>query len=151
MKGLLITIEAERKARIKSKDPHHAATTNISTAACPMDVDVDLDSHDVEALGVRELLNQGTGNNANSDEDGHKRKRSADSSIEVMRSGKRPSLTPPPLSTLPPPGMMNPEDVTDQELSQLVVFQDDRAMMLSVCTSWHGPMTNLSCMITTGS
>ncbi|CAO3570125.1 unnamed protein product [Mortierella alpina] len=129
VKGLLITIEAERKARIKSKDSHPSASTNASTAACPMDLD--LDSEDIEALGVREHSNDGMDNSISSDEDGHKRKRSADSSTEAMRSGKRPSLTPPPPSTLPPPGMMDPEDVTDRELSQLVVFQGDRAMMLS--------------------
>ncbi|KAG9321465.1 hypothetical protein KVV02_003592 [Mortierella alpina] len=129
VKGLLITIEAERKARIKSKVFYHSAATNPSTTTCPMELD--LDSDDIEALGVRNLLNDGMGSNTSSDEDGHKRKRSADSSTEAMRSGKRPSLTPPPLPSLPPPGMMNPDDVTDQELSQLVVFQGDQAMMLS--------------------
>ncbi|KAF9576243.1 Arginyl-tRNA--protein transferase 1 [Mortierella alpina] len=131
VKGLLITIEAERKARIKSKDPHHSDITTTSTTGCTMDVDLNLDSDDVESLGVREHFNEGMSSNSSGDEDGHKRKRSADSSTEAMRSGKRPSLTPPPPSCLPPPGMMNPDDVTEQDLSQLVVFQGDRAMMLS--------------------
>jgi hypothetical protein len=100
---------------------------------------METDPVDIEALGIREQHEQGSGS---SDEEGfvyNKRKRPQDGSpapLEYMRSGKRPSLTPSPLSSLPPPGMMNPDDVTIQDLSQIVVFQDDKAMMLTVC--WRG-------------
>ncbi|KAK3808653.1 MAG: arginine-tRNA-protein transferase [Benniella sp.] len=127
VKGLLITMAAEKRAREKTKE---SSPPTVQIDSCPMETD----TSDVEASGIREQHEQGSGS---SDEDGfvyNKRKRPQDGSpapSEYMRSGKRPSLTPPPLSSLPPPGMMNPEDVTIQDLAQIVVFQNDRAMMLT--------------------
>ncbi|KAG0197610.1 Arginyl-tRNA--protein transferase 1 [Mortierella sp. GBA30] len=121
VKGLLITIAAERKARGKP-------TYSSPPSSSPME----LDPYGIEGLGVRE--HPAYRSLGSSDEDGHKRKRSEDGPtvpLEAVRSGKRPSLTPSPPSPPPPPGMMDPHGVSDQDLSQLVVFQGDRAMMLT--------------------
>ncbi|KAF9183158.1 Arginyl-tRNA--protein transferase 1 [Haplosporangium sp. Z 11] len=126
VKGLLITMAVERRAREKARK---LAISPISPAPAETSL-MDVDSSDIEALGVQERNEDGS-----SDEEGHKRKRSQHEQLtpsESLRCRKRPSLTPPPpTSSLPPPGMMNPEDVTDQDLSQLVVFQDDKAMMFT--------------------
>ncbi|KAK3842017.1 MAG: arginine-tRNA-protein transferase [Linnemannia gamsii] len=132
VKGLLITMAAERRAREKSQSSKGSSPSSNESGH----MEVDLTS-DAERVGAQDHSNQGLGNSNNSisDEEGHKRKRSDDISLtpkELMRGGKRPSLTPPPSdSLLPPPGMMNPDDVTDRNLSQLVVFQGDHASMLT--------------------
>ncbi|KAG0040036.1 Arginyl-tRNA--protein transferase 1 [Podila clonocystis] len=115
VKGLLITMVAEK--RIKSKEH--------SEQASPMDVD---DQDMVDSLQVQDRdHSESTDNDGN-----HKRKRDADSlrSMDYMRSGKRPSLTPP-LASTPPPGMMDPNEVTNSDLSQLVIFEQGKAMMLT--------------------
>ncbi|KAF9130568.1 Arginyl-tRNA--protein transferase 1 [Mortierella sp. 14UC] len=137
VKGLLITMAAERRAREKSQGSKGLSPS--SNQSGQMEVD---STNDAEGLGAQDQNDHALGNSKNgnaisnsSDEEGHKRKRSEDilhTPKELMRSGKRPSLTPPPSdSLLPPPGMMNPDDVTDRDLSQLVVFQGDRASMLT--------------------
>ncbi|KAG0014566.1 Arginyl-tRNA--protein transferase 1 [Podila clonocystis] len=117
VKGLLITMVAEK--RIKSKEH--------SEQASPMDVD---DQDMVDSLQV-----QDRDHSESIDNDGnHKRKRDPDSlrSMDYVRSGKRPSLTPPLTSTPPPPpGMMDPNEVTNSDLSQLVIFEQGKAMMLT--------------------
>ncbi|KAI1319282.1 Arginyl-tRNA--protein transferase 1 [Mortierella claussenii] len=142
VKGLLITMAVERRAREKTKELSSSHTnTTMNDFSCHMDTST---SGNAEALGIQEKHqndHHGHGSSSrrgNSDDEGlYKRKRSfhdgVSSPSEYMRGGKRPSLTPPPstLSSLPPPGMMNPEDVSDQDLSQLVVFKDDKAMMLT--------------------
>jgi len=130
VKGLLITMAAERRAREKSHGSKRS-TPSSNDDSSPMELD---SSSDLEGLRVQELADYTL---SSCDDEGHKRKRSSSVSsytpTEVMRSGKRPSLTPPPSdSLLPPPGMMDPDDVTDRDLSQLVVFQGDHALMLTV-------------------
>ncbi|KAF9390948.1 Arginyl-tRNA--protein transferase 1 [Podila verticillata] len=109
VKGLLITMVAEK--RIKSKEHSESA--------------MDVDDQDIDSLQVQ-------GRDC-TDSDNHKRKRDPDTlrPMEYMRSGKRPSLTPPPSSSSPPPGMMDPNVVTDSDLSQLVIFEHGKAMMLT--------------------
>ncbi|KAF8925864.1 Arginyl-tRNA--protein transferase 1 [Dissophora ornata] len=124
VKGLLITMAAERRAREKTRE---RTPLILRKDSCSMETDVS----EVESLGIPEQREHGLGSG---DEEGYKRKRPQDGLFtpsEHLRSGKRPSLTPPPMSSLPPPGMMNPDDVTDQDLSQLVVFQGDQALMLT--------------------
>ncbi|KAF9920731.1 Arginyl-tRNA--protein transferase 1 [Linnemannia zychae] len=114
VQGLLITMVAEKRAREKSLQGFQN--------------EIDLTG---EGLNTRDQIDH----ELSIDDDGHKRKRSDDISYtpkELMRSGKRPSLTPPPSNLFSsPPGMMNPDNVTDHDLSQLVVFQGDRALMLT--------------------
>lgn len=121
---------AEKKAREKTKESYPKAATKKQADFCPMETDTPI----IEALAIQEERQESK--SGRSGEEGYKRKRPQDGSpapSEYARSGKRPSLTPPPTpSLLPPPGMMNPADVTDQDLSQLVVFQGDKAMMLIV-------------------
>ncbi|KAF9175141.1 Arginyl-tRNA--protein transferase 1, partial [Mortierella sp. AD010] len=129
VKGLLITMVAEKRAREKTKETLPKADTEGQVESCPMETDAPA----IDTLGIHEQRRvSGSGS---SDEESYKRKRPQDGSpapSEYMRSGKRPSLTPPPTSPhLPPPGMMNPDDVSDKDLSQLVVFQGDKAMMLT--------------------
>ncbi|KAF9103736.1 Arginyl-tRNA--protein transferase 1 [Mortierella sp. GBA35] len=130
VKGLLITMAAERRAREKLQGSKGLSPSYDSG---PMEED---STDAVEGLRVQVRVNHTSSSNSNSgDEEGHKRKRSEEIShtpTEFVRNGKRPSLTPPPSdSFLPPPGMMNPDNVTDRDLSQLVVFQGDRALMLT--------------------
>ncbi|KAF9389527.1 Arginyl-tRNA--protein transferase 1 [Podila verticillata] len=108
VKGLLITMVAEK--RVKSKEHSESA--------------MDVDDQDIDSLQVQ-------GRDC-TESDNHKRKRGPDTlrPMEYMRSGKRPSLTPP-ASTSPPPGMMDPNVVTDSDLSQLVIFEHGKAMMLT--------------------
>lgn len=123
---------AERRAREKSRGSKGSSPCSNDSGHMELD---SLTETDVEGLSVQDHSDHAL---SSSDEEGHKRKRSEEFSHtpkELMRSGKRPSLTPPPSdSVLPPPGMMNPDDVTDHDLSQLVVFQGDRASMLTVST-----------------
>ncbi|KAF9981865.1 Arginyl-tRNA--protein transferase 1 [Modicella reniformis] len=145
VKGLLITITAEKRAREKTstikEEQQRVAVDDNRSSCCPMETE---DAPDIEALGIREPPpshssdEEGGGEREGEGFSYNKRKRSlqdgSPAPSEYMRSGKRPSLTPPPgppLSLLPPPGMMNPDDVTDQDLSQIVVFQNDNAMMLT--------------------
>lgn len=102
MKGLLITMVAEK--RVKSKEHLEGA--------------MDVDDYDIDPLHVQDR--------DSTESDNHKRKRAPDTlrPMEYMRSGKRPSLT-------PPPGMMDPNVVTDSDLSQLVIFEHGKAMMLT--------------------
>ncbi|KAF8954787.1 Arginyl-tRNA--protein transferase 1 [Entomortierella lignicola] len=124
VKGLLITMVAEQKAREKIMGSSSKAVEE-QTDTYSMETDTPM----TNASGIQEHRESG------SDEEGCKRKRPQDGSpapSEYMRSGKRPSLTPPPMSSLlPPPGMMDPNNVTDQDLSQLVIFQREKAMMLT--------------------
>ncbi|KAG0276453.1 Arginyl-tRNA--protein transferase 1, partial [Linnemannia gamsii] len=129
VKGLLITMAAERRAREKSRGSKGFSPSSNDSGHMELDSSTDTD---IEGLSVQDHADHAL---SSSDEEGHKRKRSEEFSHtpkELMRSGKRPSLTPPPSdSVLPPPGMMSPDDVTDRDLSQLVVFQGDRASMLT--------------------
>lgn len=132
VKGLLITMAAERRAREMSRGSKGSSPSSNDSGHMELDSSTE---GEVEGLSVQDHLDHVL---SSSDDEGHKRKRSNEFSHtpkELMRSGKRPSLTPPPSdSFLPPPGMMNPDDVTDYDLSQLVVFQGDRASMLTVNT-----------------
>jgi len=116
----MITVTAEKKNR--DKVLAQASQRRPSSSSESMDVD----ETDLETLEVKALSDNGA---SSSDEDGSKRKRRPQESSpgENARTGKRPSLTP-----LPPPGMMDPASVTDKDLSQLVVFQDNKALMLTV-------------------
>jgi hypothetical protein len=144
VKGLLITMAAERRAREKSQGSKGSSPSFNDSGHMELDSSTETD---VEGLSVQDYTDHAL---SSSDEEGHKRKRSEEFSHtpkEFMRSGKRPSLTPPPSdSVLPPFGMMNPDDVTDRDLSQLVIFQGDRASMLTVSThffSCFGPRAHL--------
>ncbi|GJJ78040.1 arginyl-tRNA---protein transferase [Entomortierella parvispora] len=119
VKGLMITVTAEKKNR--EKVLAQASQRRSSSSSESMDVD----ETDINTLDVKGLSDTGA---SSSDEDGTKRKRRPHESSpgENTRTGKRPSLTP-----LPPPGMMDPALVTDKDLSQLVVFQDNKALMLT--------------------
>ncbi|KAF9199760.1 Arginyl-tRNA--protein transferase 1 [Haplosporangium sp. Z 27] len=125
VKGLLITMVAEQRAREKIMGSSSKAVEE-QTDTYSMETDTPM----TNASGIQEHHRE-----SGSDEEGCKRKRPQDGSpapSEYMRSGKRPSLTPPPMSSLlPPPGMMDPNNVTDQDLSQLVIFQGEKAMMLT--------------------
>lgn len=101
--------------RIKSKEPEQASL-------------MDIDDQDMVDSQVQDRDHSESTDNDIS----HKRKRDPDSlrPMDYMRSGKRPSLTPPPAST-PPPGMMDPNEVTNSDLSQLVIFEHGKAMMLT--------------------
>ncbi|KAG9066307.1 Arginyl-tRNA--protein transferase 1 [Linnemannia hyalina] len=129
VKGLLITMAAERRAREKSSGSKGSSPSSNDCSHMELDSSTEVE---VEGLSAQNHLDHAL---SSSDEEGHKRKRSNEFSHtpkELMRSGKRPSLTSPSSdSLLPPPGMMNPDDVTDRDLSQLVVFQGDRATMLT--------------------
>ncbi|KAG0045203.1 Arginyl-tRNA--protein transferase 1 [Gryganskiella cystojenkinii] len=119
VRGLMITVSAEKKRREKALEL--ASYRRSSSSSENMDVD----DSDVESLGIKGQSDTGA---SSSDEDGVKRKRGPPESAatDYIRSGKRASLTP-----LPPPGMMDPDMVTEKELSQLVVFQDNKALMLT--------------------
>ncbi|KAF9143659.1 Arginyl-tRNA--protein transferase 1 [Mortierella sp. GBA39] len=129
VKGLLITMAAERRAREKSSGSKGSSPSSSDSGHMELDSSTEVE---VEGLSAQNHPDHALNS---SDEEGHKRKRSNEFSHtpkELMRSGKRPSLTSPSSdSLLPPPGMMNPDDVTDRDLSQLVVFQGDRATMLT--------------------
>lgn len=116
----MITMTAEKKMR--EKILAQASQRRSSSSSEHMEVD----DTDVDSLEIKGQSDAGA---SSSDEDGSKRKRRPqESSVgEHARTGKRPSLT-----LLPPPGMMDPAEVTDKDLSQLVVFQDNKALMLTV-------------------
>lgn len=116
----MITVTAEKKNRDKALA--QASQRRSSSSSESMDVD----DTDIDTLEIKGLSDTGA---SSSDEDGSKRKRRPQESSpsENVRTGKRPSLTP-----LPPPGMMDPASVTDKDLSQLVVFQDNKALMFTV-------------------
>ncbi|KAF9432649.1 Arginyl-tRNA--protein transferase 1 [Entomortierella beljakovae] len=136
VKGLLITMVAEKKAREKSSKMAHGKQTDD----CTMDTDPTI----VDTLAAQGNTSGGC------DEESYKRKRPQDGSpapSEFTRNRKRPSLTPPPVSsTLPPPGMMDPNNVTDHDLSQLVIFQANEAMMLTDSESFKSDKNTAKAM-----
>ncbi|KAG0291223.1 Arginyl-tRNA--protein transferase 1 [Dissophora globulifera] len=151
--GLLITMLAERRASEKSTERRSPQEVTTRGGTFPMETD----TSDAElltkprankAVAASEQSSGVESGFVGSDQEGHpsrKRQRQEGASMpsEDMRSGKRPSWTPPPPhsltagSSLPPPGMMNPDDVTEQDLSQLVVFQGDQAMKLTDFPSYR--------------
>ncbi|KAF9428930.1 Arginyl-tRNA--protein transferase 1 [Podila epigama] len=126
VKGLLMTMVAE-KNRMQVKEPFEKGTS-------PMDVD-ESDTADALQVHVQEQCQREGSSSDEEHGNSHKRKRDMESlkPLEYMRSGKRPSWTPHPSSdaTMPPPGMMDPKDVTDHDLSQLVIFENGKASMLT--------------------
>ncbi|KAG0349672.1 Arginyl-tRNA--protein transferase 1 [Gamsiella multidivaricata] len=146
VKGLLITMAAEKRAREKTTRENSSAATTVKPTEheladfCPMDTGSP--TAGIEVTDIREQHQvqpqqhgHGSGLVSNDEEGYRSRKRPQDGSpvpSEYTRGGKRPSLTPPPLmSSLPLPGMMNPDDVSEQDLAQLVLFKGDKAMMLT--------------------
>ena len=88
VKGLLITMVAEKRAREKTKETLPKTDTEGQVESCPMETDAPA----IDTLGIHEQR-RGSGSGS-SDEESYKRKRPQDGSpapSEYMRSGKRPS------------------------------------------------------------
>ncbi|KAG0331320.1 Arginyl-tRNA--protein transferase 1 [Podila humilis] len=133
VKGLLITMATE-KNRVKPQ-------VHSEQSFGPMD----MDEH-VVAESLQDVQDQESSEQMNdTDRSNHKRKRDNDflKPLDYLRSGKRPSLTPPLTATATttttsstlnmsaPPGIMDPNQVTDGDLSQLVIYENGKAMMLA--------------------